>query len=64
MYETTQPSTVAEQSSTQASIDIILASANADAKVRNAAVKELLKSISGKPVSAIEDIVRCLLLTF
>ncbi|KJA17838.1 hypothetical protein HYPSUDRAFT_191636 [Hypholoma sublateritium FD-334 SS-4] len=50
------PSTVAEQGNAQESIDMILASANADAKVRSAAVKGLLKSISDKSVSAIEDI--------
>ena len=39
-------------------IDMILASSSADAGVRLIAVKELIKSISGKDISGLENVVR------
>lgn len=44
-------------------IDMILASSSADANVRLIAVKELIKSISGKEVSGLENVVRTIFLT-
>lgn len=58
MFIILQSSNISEQTSSRQSIDMALASANADPNVRTVAVKELIKSISGKDVSAIEDIVR------
>jgi U3 small nucleolar RNA-associated protein 10 len=44
-------------------IDMILASSGADAGVRLIAVKELVKSVSGKDVSSLENVVRTLSLS-
>ena len=46
------------QSSRHEDIDMILASSSADAGVRLMAVKELIKSIRGKEVSSLENVVR------
>ena len=51
------------QSSRREDIDMILASSAADAGVRLIAVKELIKSISGKEVSSLENVVRTMSLT-
>lgn len=42
--------------------DMLLASADADAKVRTIAVKELIKSIEGKELTSIDDMVRNLVI--
>ncbi|KAF8966928.1 armadillo-type protein [Flammula alnicola] len=47
---------VSGQTSTREGIDMVLASANADAKVRTMAIKELVESITGKDLSSIQDI--------
>lgn len=46
------------QPSRRENIDMILTSSSADANVRLIAVKELIKSISGKEVSSLENMVR------
>ena len=51
------------QPSRREDIDMILASSSADASVRLIAVKELIKSISGKEVSSLENVVCILSLT-
>lgn len=51
------------QPSRREDIDMILASSGADAGVRLIAVKELIKSISGKEVSSLESVVLTLSLT-
>lgn len=44
-------------------VDMILASSSADANIRLIAVKELIKSISGKEISGLENVVRVFSLT-
>ena len=44
-------------------VDMILASFSADAGIRLIAVKELIKSISGKEVSSLDNVVGTLLLS-
>ena len=51
------------QPSRREDIDMILASSSADVNVRLIAVKELIKSISGKEVSSLENVVRTISLT-
>jgi hypothetical protein len=46
------------QPSRREDIDMVLASSSADASVRLIAVKELIKTISRKEVSSLEDMVR------
>lgn len=52
------------QPSRREDIDMILASSNADVNVRLIAVKELIKSISGKEISNLENMVRKPFMTF
>ena len=52
------------QPSRREDIDMILASSSADAGVRLIAVKELIKSISGKEISSLENVVRTLSLKY
>ncbi|KAF9480276.1 hypothetical protein BDN70DRAFT_905831 [Pholiota conissans] len=49
-------SSTTEQLSSRASLDLVLASANADPTVRIIAVKELIKSLDGKDISDVADI--------
>ena len=51
------------QPSRREDIDMILASSAADSGVRLIAVKELIKSISGKEISSLENVVRTISLT-
>lgn len=51
------------QPSRREDIDMILASSAADSSVRLIAVKKLIKSISGKEVSGLENVVRTHFLT-
>lgn len=51
------------QPSKRENVDMILASSSADANIRLIAVKELIKSISGKEISGLENVVRIFSLT-